>query len=106
MDSPECLFSGTKRDAHLGKCAHVLTDRVNDQPSKKPNENGDSGAVAILKDCVSQDMEPPKCSSILRKSAKILMPIRRVQFTKATLRHADIRDKGPSLGTICQGDLH
>ena len=56
--------------------------------------------------CVSQDMEPPKSSSILRKSSNIRKPIRCVRFTKAVLRHADIRDQNPSLGMICPGDPH
>ena len=56
--------------------------------------------------CVFQDMEPPKSSSILRKSSNIRKPIRCFQFTKAVLRHADIRDQNPSLGMICPGDLH
>ena len=51
-------------------------------------------------------MEPPKSSSILRKSSDILKPIRCVKFTKAVLRHADIRDQNPSLGMICPGDPH
>ena len=68
-------------------------------------------AVAMLKKtrqlrCVFQDMEPPKSSSILRKSSNILKPIRCVQFTKAVLRHANIRDQNPSLGMICPGDPH
>ena len=43
--------------------------------------------------------EPPGFSSILRKSTKVLGSIRRVPFTEATQRHANIReDKGPSLG--------
>ena len=72
---------------------------------------GDRIAVAILKNtrqlgCVFQDMEPPKSSSILRKSSSILKPIRCVQFTKAVLRHANIRDQKPSLGVNCPGDLH
>ena len=49
-------------------------------------------------------MEPPKSSSIFRKSSNILKPIRCVQFTKAVLRHADIRDQNPSLGMICPSD--
>ena len=57
-------------------------------------------------DCVFQDMEPPKSSSILRKSSNILKPIRHVRFTRAVVRHADIRDKNPSLGMICPGDPH
>ena len=48
--------------------------------------------------CVFQDMEPPKSSSILRKSSNIRKPIRCVRFTKAVVRHANIRDENPSLG--------
>ena len=44
--------------------------------------------------------------SILRKSSDIQKPIRCVQFTKAVVRHADIRDQNPSLGMICPGDPH
>ena len=51
-------------------------------------------------------MEPPKFSSILRKSSNILRPIRCVRFTKAVVRHADKRDQNPSLGMICPGDPH
>ena len=40
--------------------------------------------------CVFQDMEPPKLSSILRKSSDMQKSIRRVKFTKAVARHAYI----------------
>ena len=33
-------------------------------------------------------------------------PIRRVQSTKAVVRHANVRDEKPSLGVICAGDPH
>ena len=56
--------------------------------------------------CVFKDMEPPKSSSILRKSSDIRKPIKCVKFTKAVVRHADIRDQNPSLGMICPGQLH
>ena len=56
--------------------------------------------------CVFQDMEPPKSSSILRKSSNLRKPIRCVKFTKAVVRHADIRDQNPSLGMICPGEPH
>ena len=56
--------------------------------------------------CVFQDMEPPKSSSILRKSSDIRKPIRCVKFAKAVVRHADNRDQNPSLGMICPGDRH
>ena len=67
--------------------------------------------MTILKDTrqldyVFQDMESSKSSSILRKSSDILRPIRCVRFTKAVVRHADIRDQNPLLGMICPGDLH
>ena len=68
-------------------------------------------AVVFLKNtrqlgCVFQDVEPPKLSTILRKSTDILKPVRYVRFTKAVLRHANIRDQKPSLGVICPGDPH
>ena len=56
--------------------------------------------------CVFQDMEPPKYSSILRKSSDIRKPIRCVKFTKAVARHAYIRDQNPSRGLICPGEPH
>ena len=51
-------------------------------------------------------MEPPKSSSILRKSSDIRKPIRCGKFTKAVERHANIRDQNPSLGMICPGEPH
>ena len=56
--------------------------------------------------CVFQDMEPPKLSSILRKSSDTQKPIQREKFTKAVARHAKIRDQNPSLGMICPGEPH
>ena len=35
-----------------------------------------------------------------------MQPIRCVRFTKAVVRHANIRDQNPSLGMICPGDPH
>ena len=56
--------------------------------------------------CVFQDMEPPKSSSILRKSSDMQKPIQREKFTKTIARHADIRDQNPSLGMICPDEPH
>ena len=96
----KCKFGDTCSYAHR---------KVDEQPSKKSKKNGVKIAVAFLKNtrqlgCVFQDMEPPKSTTILRKSSNILKPIRCVQFTKAVLRHANIRDQKPSLGIICPGD--
>ena len=56
--------------------------------------------------CVFQDMEPPKLTSILRKSSDMQKPIQRVKFTKAIARHTKIRDQNPSLGYISPGEPH
>ena len=56
--------------------------------------------------CVSQDMEPPTLSSILRKSLDMQKPIQRVKFTKAIARHTKNRDQNPSPGLICPGEPH
>ena len=92
------------------KCSYAHR-QVDEEPGKRSKKNGDKSAVAMLKitrhlGCAFQDMEPPKSSSILRKSSDIRKPIRCVKFTKAVLRHADIRDQNPSLGMICPGDPH
>ena len=71
----------------------------------RPVENAYSSSMRQL-GCVFKDMEPPKSSSILRKSFDVLKPIRCVRFTKAVVRHADIRDPNPSLGMICPGEPH
>ena len=80
--------------------------KLEEQPKKKPKQGGDKSAVATAKDvrqlgCVLQDTEPPESSMILRKGTKVLGVIRRVRFTRAALRQANIREnKGPSLNKI------
>ena len=96
--------------ADLGKSALIRIARLMNSLAKR-SKNGDKSATAMLKisrqlGCVFQDMEPPKSSSILRKSSDIRKPIRCVQFTKAVVRLADIRDQNPSLGMICPGEPH
>ena len=92
-----------------GKCSYAHR-QVEEQPNKRSTKNGDKSAVAMLitrqLGCVFQDMEPPKSSSILRKSSDIRKPIRCVKYTKAVVRHADIRDQNPPLGMICPGEPH
>ena len=56
--------------------------------------------------CVFQDVQPPKSSSMLRKSSDMQKPIQRVKFTKAIARHTKIRDQNPSLGSVCPGEPH
>ena len=89
------------------KCSYAHR-QVDEQPTKRSKKNDDKSAVAIFKStrqlgCVFQDVEPPKSASIC---SNIWKPIRCVKFTRAVVRHADIRDQNPSLGMICPGDLH
>ena len=84
----------------------VLHWKVEEQRNKKPRNGDDKSAVTLLKSvrqlsCVSQDTEPPDSATISGNRTKVLEPIRRVQFTRASLREASIREnKGPSLGKI------
>ena len=117
-----------RKVADLEKNALTRMTRLKKSQTKS-KKNGDTSAVAMSKKdehhqttgrpvldayspntrklgCVFQDMEPPKSSSILRKSSNILKPIRCVQFTKAVSRHANIRDPNPSLGMICPSEPH
>ena len=106
-----CLFYKSEKECKFrDKCSYAHR-QVDEQPSQKSKKNGDKISVAILKNtrqlgCLFQDMEPPKSSLILRKSSDMRKPIRCVQFTKAVLRHANIRYQKPSLGMICPGDPH
>ena len=79
-----CLTS-RRMDADVWKKCSYARRQVDEQPDERSNKNGDKSAVAMLKitrqlGCVSQDLEPPKSSSILRKSSNILKPIRCVRL--------------------------
>ena len=87
---PECLFYMSESGCRFGEKCSYAHRQVEEQPSKRCQKNGDKSAVAMLKKhepydrtgrpvvcdssntrqlgCVSQDMEPPKLTSILRKS--------------------------------------
>ena len=111
MASSRMLVYKSEKGCRFGEKCSYAHRQVNEQPSKRSKKNGDKSADAMLKitrqlGCVFQDMEPPKSSSILRKSSNNLKPIRCVRFTKAVVRHANIRDQNPSLGMICPGDPH
>ena len=124
---PECLFYKSESGCRFGEMCSYAHRQAEEQPSKRSEKNGDKSAVATLKKnehhhrtgrlvvnayssntrqlgCVFQDMEPPKSSSILRKSSDIRKPIRCVKFTQAVVRHANIRDQNPSLGMMCPGE--
>ena len=99
---PECLFCKTKSGCRFGEKCSFAHRQVDEQQTKRSKTNNDKSAVAMLKNTrqlvyVFQDTEPPKSSSIMRNSSNMLKPIRCVRFTKAVLRHANIRDQNPSL---------
>ena len=101
---PECQLCQSETGCKFGDKCSFPHWKVQEQPSKKPKKGGDKSAAAIVKDvwqlgCVSQDVEPSESSAIFRKGTKVLGSTRRVWFTKAALRQANIREhKGPSLG--------
>ena len=77
------------KDHLKGTCANPFCEkwhrRVEEQSSKRSKRIGDKSAVALLKltknlGCVFQDVEPPRSSSILRKSSTTTKPIRCVSF--------------------------
>ena len=126
---PEWLFYKSESGCRFGEMCSYVHRQAEEQPRKRSKKNGDKSAVAMLKKnehhhragrhvmnvfssntrqlgCVFQDVEPPKSSSILRKSSDIRKPIRCVKSTNAVVRHANIRDQNPSLGMICPGDAH
>ena len=85
-----------RKDAHLGKSALMHTARLMNSLAKglKRMVTKVQWLCCKLHDnwgCVHQDMEPPKSSSILRKSSNFLKPIRCAPFSEAVLRHANIR---------------
>ena len=126
---PKCLFYTSGNGCRFGKSALMHTARLTNSLARSLKRMVTKVTVAMLKKkerkcrkvrpvvydyssntrqlgCVSQNMEPPKSSSILRKSSNILKPIRCVRFTKAVLRHANIRDQNPLLGMICPSEPH
>ena len=97
-----------KMDANLGISALTHTARLTNSLARSLSRMVSKVQwlcckVHYILGCVLQDMEPPKSSSILRKSSNILKPLRCVKFTKAVARNAEIRNKNPSLGIICPG---
>ena len=94
---PECKFCTSESCCKFGEKCSFAHRQVEGRPSKKLKKDDDKSAVATLKNvrqlrCVFQYTELPVSLSILRKNTKVLGSIRRVRFTKATQRQANIRE--------------
>ena len=91
-------ISCLNRVVNSARSARLHTGRMKVNPAKTRKKDGDTSAVATLKDarelgCVFQDTEPLESLPILQ----VLGSIRRVRFTKAAQRHANIREKQRSV---------
>ena len=97
MASSECQFNESESGCKLGVECLFPNWKVEDQSNKRPKKGGDKSAVAVVKS-VRQLQRPPESLPILRKCTKVLGSIRRVRFTRAALRQANLREsKGASL---------
>ena len=109
----------TETGCKAGDECLFLHHKVDEQPNKKPKkgyhshkgrESDDKNAVAIVTiaphlGCVSQDSDALVSQRGKQPwgnpMQKVLGSIRKVRFTKSTLRQASVREKkGPSLGKI------
>ena len=109
---PECLFYKSENGCRFGEKCSYAHPQVDEQPSKRSQNNGDKSAVAMLKItrqlvCVSQDMEPPKSPSISRKSSDIQKPkpTCKIHETRCTSRKSS-RSKSFAWNDFCPGDPH
>ena len=98
---PNAKFFESESGCKFGnECSILRTNRIQ-SPNRVVTKVQWLSARCRQLGCVSQDAEPPESSAILRKGTKVLGPIRRVRFTRAALRQANIREnKGPSHGKI------
>ena len=100
---PKCQFYKTKSGCKFGaECSGSLkNNQTKSRRRMKAKVQLLLCKVYNSLSCVSQDTEPPDSTTSSRKGTRVLEPIRRVRFTRAALRQANIREKqGPSLGKI------
>ena len=115
---PKCQFYKNATGCKAGDRCLFPHYKVDEQPNKKQKkghfpkgrESEDKSVVAIVKSvsqlsCVSQDSDAlvSQETKEFREDPmqKVLNAIRKVRFTRSTLRQASIREKkGPSLGKI------
>ena len=90
---------------HSVKNALLCTEGFDSQPYNRPKKSGGKRFCCLVEEL--QDVEPPKSTSILRKSTKSFGTKRCVHFSKGALRHMKIRErKDPSQGVIQNTGSH
>ena len=102
------FFSSASSSRVKTLCAAVM------EGSKDVGKDVGHGPMCIKTEKTVDRLRHDGCSRRTRhflcesgRSAKDMQkPIQRVKFTKAVVRHADIRDQNPSLGMICPGEPH
>ena len=103
--------TNVRNAANSGISAHSHTAGLRNNLTKDLKEVATKVQLLCRKetqnlDCVFEDVEAPRSSSILRKSSTTTKPIRCVRFSPAVLRNAKLRDHKPSLNKICPGNSH
>ena len=103
----ECQFYKTKnRDANSRINVFLCTGGLKNSQAKKRKKMV-TQVLLLIERCTTIELRIFRISSrrnlhrFYGRAQKVLVSIRQVRFSKATLRHANIREsKGPSLGVI------
>ena len=110
---PNVKSTNLNRSVSSAISARLCTGKLKVKTAKKKRENMVTKVQWLyLEDArqlgyVFKDTEPLESSPILRKSTQVLRSTRRIRFTKASQRHANIRESnGPSLGKIQIKNFH
>ena len=100
---PDVRVTRNHRHAVSVIISAFMHQQIEGQPSKKPKNMERKWSTQ----CVFQDTEHPKSSSISRNCTKVLGPTQDVKFSQNTRRHITIRErKGLSLGVIQRTSPH
>ena len=108
---PECLFYKSENRCRFREKCPYAHRQVDEQPSKRSQNNEDKSAVALL--TITRQLvayikiwSRRSLHRFCGRAQTILKPIRCVRFTKAVLRRANIRNQNPSFGMSCPGNPH
>ena len=92
-----CRMSMLSTRIWLQSRQRVLVTALEGGTEQKKTKKEWCQKCSAFSESAMQDAERPESAAISRKGTKILGPIRRVRFTKATQRHANIRESKRSM---------